>query len=280
MKRMIPVIWLLLWSFTQATFAVEPRVKIQAPPSVQEKNLLSISLTGTVSDTPVVLEAAEKPPAAEGTELGFVLFGPAKKPVFALVMPTIPGTYRIAAIATGKAPDSSGKEVSKTAYGFVTVKVTPRKPTPPPIPPPIPPEPPPTPFPPHPFPPNPDPPIPPPTPIPAPGDLRVLLLWETENPVMSRKQESVWHSGSLKAMLDTATVKDSKGFPGWRRYDPDTVITSKEAPEWPQMLEAAKATLSQASAPKLPVIVVFRGTRGTPYPFPETLSELESILKK
>ncbi len=274
MKRSLFLLW-VLW--TGPVFAVEPRVVIHANPVVSSDSIVTIRLTGTVSETPVVLEAAEKPDGPTGESVDFVVFGPAKKPSFALTLPPKVGTYRFAAIATGTVKDDDGNDIKKNAYGFVTVTVTGK----------VPPQPVPVPVPPNPIPPQPPQPVPVPDPVPVPpnpipipneGDLRVLMLWESSQG-LSRKQESVWYSSWLTKALNEMTVKDTKGRAGYRKWDIDTSIVS-EGPEWQMMMDAAKAELAKPTAPKLPVIVVFRGTHGKAAHFPDSQAALLQLLKQ
>jgi hypothetical protein len=96
---------------------------------------------------------------------------------------------------------------------------------------------------------------------------------------MTRKQENLWYSGELVDALNALTTADSKQRGGWRRWDVDIKLND-EGPEWQGMLDASRQLLSQPAAPKLPVIVIFRGKVGKVYPFPEDDATLKNLLKK
>lgn len=137
----------------------------------------------------------------------------------------------------------------------------------------------PTPVPPTPVPPTPTP--VPPTPVPVPpvpsGELKVLFLQESEGP-MSEAQLQVWHSGMVEEALVKNTTPGSDGVPGYRKWDDDQ-DASDDAPEWSEMLSVAKAEIQKTGTP-LPVVVVFRGGKGTLKPLPTSVQDMLTLIQK
>lgn len=136
------------------------------------------------------------------------------------------GTYRLVAVAA-----------SNKVYAVAVRDVQVGAPVPP--------------VPPGPNPPGPNPPPPPPGPVH--GLARVIVAYETTQP-MTKGQFAVLHSTSFLDWLDTNVAKDgSTGLAAWRIWDKDVEVPDS-APDWKAAWEKAKTAISGRS---LPAIVVF-----------------------
>ncbi len=262
----------------------EPKAVLKGPQVWYQDWPLVLRFAGTVSDDPVKLYLAKAPEPIADVDVVMTL-GRNKRPVFAQVVPGARGYYRFVLVASGTPegdPEGERVEVATTLDVYV-IRWGERVPNPLPPPDPAPPGPipPPGPTPPIPHPDvDPPPPDPGPTPDPAPvpdGPTRVLLLYESEDP-MTRKQRALWDSIWLMNYLESSTAPDSLGESGWRKFDDDTAIV-KQAPEWLGMMTVARDLLAKPGAPKLPAIAVFRGTHGKLYPFPEDEATVEKLVK-
>lgn len=142
------------------------------------------------------------------------------------------GTYRLVAVA-------ASDKVYAVAVRDIQVG-TPVPPVPP--------------IPPGPIPPGPNPPPPPVPPGPTPHGLsRVIVAYETTQP-MSKGQFAVLHSTSFLDWLDSHVAKDgSTGLAAWRIWDKDVEVPDS-APTWKSAWDRAKTAISGRS---LPAIVVF-----------------------
>lgn len=105
----------------------------------------------------------------------------------------------------------------------------------------------------------PNPPNPPPPPGPTPHGLsRVIVAYETTQP-MTKGQLAVLHSTSFLDWLDSHVAKDgSTNLAAWRIWDKDVEVPDS-APDWKMAWEKAKNVIS---GKPLPTIVVF-GSDGT-----------------
>ncbi len=128
----------------------------------------------------------------------------------------------------------------------------------------------PLPVPPKPIPPTPEPPVPS-------GELKVLFLHESES-LMTERQLQVWHSPDLEQTLMKNTTPGPDAVPGFRKWDKDQ-DPSDDTPEWAEMLNWAKAELARTGT-QLPVMVVFRGGKGTLNPLPASPQEAISLIQK
>jgi hypothetical protein len=125
--------------------------------------------------------------------------------------------------------------------------------------------------------PGPDPgpgPGPGPTPIPVPVDgLRVIFVYESASK-LSREQLNILNSTKIAEYLNSKTVKDQDGQPGWRTWDKDVDV--QFAPQlWKDLWASTKPQLSN-----LPALLIVSGKKGEVFPLPATESETIALLQK
>lgn len=137
-----------------------------------------------------------------------------------------------------------------------------------PLPPPVPPVPP--------IPPKPDPPKPDPAPIPAPG-LRVLMLTETKNPILTVGQKEVLFSAKVRDHLDRVCANEN-GWPGYRIYDP-TQTVANDFQVWRDVM--VRVTTGATKHKELPWLVISNpGKGGYEGPVPEGAAKFLELLKR
>ena len=125
--------------------AGEPKATLKGPATVTPDQEFWLKFTGSISDTPIVLELAQGPEPVQPA----LLYSKDGTPIYAVASATKPGSYIFAVIAEGT---PAGEKSPRRAYAFWTVQVIGTSPIPPPGPPTPTPTPTPTPVPPAPTP--------------------------------------------------------------------------------------------------------------------------------
>jgi len=121
---------------------------------------------------------------------------------------------------------------------------------------------------PDPIPPEPDP--KPPIPVPT-GDLWVIFVYETAEP-LTREQQIVFGSSTITAYLNSKCVKTSDR-PAWRKWDKD-IDVSKETPEWQALWNHVKPSITS-----LPAMIVVSKNKATVYAVIDEKTTLEALKK-
>lgn len=123
-----------------------------------------------------------------------------------------------------------------------------------------------------PIPPGPNPPVPPvpPVPVPIPGDgLRVLMVYETAQPITAAHR-AVLAGLQVRSYLTAKCAKNGT-VPEWRVYDKD-VNLSNESKVWQDAMKRPRSSL--------PWIVISNGTAGYEGPLPPTVDDALKLLAK
>ena len=168
--------------------------------------------------------------------------------------------FTVEAVGTGRVELLVVKEGAKSAADIFRQLIDANVgPLPPPVPPgPTPPAPP----------VPPDPPKPDPAPIPAPG-LRVLMVTESKNPVLTPGQRSVLFSVRVLNHLDKVCVNEN-GWPGYRIYDPNQSMAN-ESKLWQDAMKRPMKSL--------PWLIISNGKAGWEGPVPDSVDAFLALLK-